>query len=293
LTQPRLTLDTFNNVQTGNAGFGGNFIASSPIGWRDSFRLFRGGNQVGSIGMDSSGTKLQIFTGPSGDDADASVTIDPLGNVGIGTTSSFADSKLSVEGGSGNGVRGDADSDIGVWGKSHSGWGVYGESDTSSGVHGASDTGDGVVGVSYGHFGVAGYTTVGTGVYGDNGNSNTNGHAGYFNGRVHITGNLIVDGTFSNPSDIRLKEQIQPLRYGLSELLRLQPVTWKWRAEPAGELQLGLVAQEVEHVLPEVVQHDPDPDQPLGLNYVGLMPVTIKRDPGTTGKDRRPAETHH
>ena len=90
------------------------------------------------------------------------------------------------------------------------------------------------------------------------------------------TAAMVVDGTISNPSDARLKEQIRPLSYGLSELLRLQPVTWKWKAEPEGRRQLGLVAQEVEHVLPEVVQHDPDPDRPLGLNYVGLMPVTIK-----------------
>lgn len=49
-------------------------------------------------------------------------------------------------------------------------------------------------------FGVSGYTTVGTGVYGDNGNSNSNGHAGYFNGRVHVTKGLVVEGNLSAPN---------------------------------------------------------------------------------------------
>ena len=67
--------------------------------------------------------------------------------------------------------------------------GVRGDSNTA-GVYGTSDSGSGVVGTSTSGFGVAGNTKSGTGVYGDNRNSNTTGHAGYFNGRVNVTGNL-------------------------------------------------------------------------------------------------------
>jgi hypothetical protein len=53
--------------------------------------------------------------------------------------------------------------------------------------------GPGVKGTSGNGFGVAGYSTNGAGVYGDNGNSNTVGYAGSFNGRVNITGNLMAN----------------------------------------------------------------------------------------------------
>ncbi len=48
-------------------------------------------------------------------------------------------------------------------------------------------------GTSASGLGVGGYTTDGTAVYGSNGNSNTVGHAGYFNGRVRTTGELRTD----------------------------------------------------------------------------------------------------
>jgi len=38
----------------------------------------------------------------------------------------------------------------------------------------------------------------------------------------------------------------------------------------------GLVSQEVDAVLPELVLRHTEPEKPLGLNYVGLVPVTIR-----------------
>jgi hypothetical protein len=73
-----------------------------------------------------------------------------------------------------------------------------------------------------------------------------------------------------------LKQDVKSLGYGLSELQRLRPVTWHWKAELSGDVQLGLIAQEVEPLMPELVQHDGDAVQPLRLNYIGLMPVMIK-----------------
>jgi endosialidase-like protein len=66
------------------------------------------------------------------------------------------------------------------------------------------------------------------------------------------------------------------LGYGLRELLQLRPVTWNWKDKPDQGRQLGLIAQEVEPVLPELVITDKDADQTKALNYVGLVPVTIK-----------------
>jgi trimeric autotransporter adhesin len=81
---------------------------------------------------------------------------------------------------------------------SGAGNGLYGESMGAggSGIKGVGFS-RGVTGFSVGGFGVAGETIGGTAVYGNNGNSDTDGHAGYFNGRVRITQGLSVGGAFS------------------------------------------------------------------------------------------------
>jgi hypothetical protein len=58
-----------------------------------------------------------------------------------------------------------------------------------------------------------------------------------------------------------------------------------------GGRQLGLIAQEVETVLPELVTTDKDTEQTKGLNYIGLVPVAIKaiQEQGTAGLDQRAA----
>src|SRR6266404_1673971 len=105
------------------------------------------------------------------------MTITNGGNVGIGITSPTA--KLQVQASTGTSIYGIGPST-----------GVRGDSTDGAGVYGVTESGSGVAGTSTSGFGVAGSTMSGTGVYGDNGNSNTTGHAGYFNGRVNITGNL-------------------------------------------------------------------------------------------------------
>ena len=93
---------------------------------------------------------------------------------------------------------------------------------------------------------------------------------------VRVPGNLIVTGTFSNPSDVRLKTGVANLRYGLNEVMQLRPVTWKWKDRAAGTPQLGLIAQEVRSILPELIIEEKEKDQLLSLNYLGLLPVVIK-----------------
>ena len=90
------------------------------------------------------------------------------------------------------------------------------------------------------------------------------------------TDTVSVPGTFTNPSDARLKIGITNLHYGLSEVLRLRPVTWTWKDRPDGRAALGLVAQDVQPILPELVIQGSDKDQMLSMNYLGLLPVVIR-----------------
>jgi hypothetical protein len=78
-----------------------------------------------------------------------------------------------------------------------------------------------------------------------------------------------VNGTIQT-SDRRLKENIRRLPYGLKELMQLKPVAYSWKSDPSSK-KIGLIAQEVQQVVPEVV-HD---GEYLGMNYGELVPVLI------------------
>lgn len=84
-----------------------------------------------------------------------------------------------------------------------------------------------------------------------------------------------TNGTIQT-SDARLKQNIVNLRYGLQELLQLRPVTFQWKDNLNGRTQLGLIAQEVEKLIPEAVERSADPQAPLGMNYSNLLPLVIK-----------------
>jgi hypothetical protein len=118
---------------------------------------------------------------------------------------------------------------------------------------------------------VYGYSAAGNAVYGQAGAS---ANAGYFQGNVIVTG-CISASNLACPSDERLKRDITPLSYGLPEVLRLRPVTWQWKDATRTEPKLGFVAQDVEPVLPELIIQNADNKGALGLNYMGLVPVTI------------------
>ena len=77
-------------------------------------------------------------------------------------------------------------------------------------------------------------------------------------------------------SDARLKDGITDLGYGLREVLQLRPVTFQWKDRQDGRQQVGLLAQEVQPIVPEVVIAGEDPAATLGMNYANLVPVVIK-----------------
>jgi len=95
-----------------------------------------------------------------------------------------------------------------------------------------------------------------------------------------------TDGTI-NTSDAREKTNVHNLQYGLKELMQLRPVSFNWIARPETGTKLGLIAQEVEAILPEVVansQRTPslntepgnENTDRLGMYYSDLIPVLIK-----------------
>ncbi|HXI90577.1 MAG TPA: tail fiber domain-containing protein [Blastocatellia bacterium] len=84
-----------------------------------------------------------------------------------------------------------------------------------------------------------------------------------------------LNGTIQT-SDARLKQGIANLKYGLSQVMQLRPVSFQWKAGNDKSTHLGLIAQEVDAVVPEAVQKGADAAAPLGMNYSDLIPVLIK-----------------
>lgn len=76
-------------------------------------------------------------------------------------------------------------------------------------------------------------------------------------------------------SDLRMKRDIGALHHSLRDILALRGVRFKWQSEgEAGKDQLGLIAQEVESVFPELVETGPDGMK--GIHYQGLMAPLIE-----------------
>ena len=95
-----------------------------------------------------------------------------------------------------------------------------------------------------------------------------------------------TNGTI-NTSDRREKKNINALHYGLAEVLQMQPVSFNWKNKNSPDLKLGLIAQELQELIPEVVQsHAWEIDEVsgelskkelerLGVYYSDLVPVLI------------------
>ena len=84
-----------------------------------------------------------------------------------------------------------------------------------------------------------------------------------------------VNGTVQT-SDARLKKGITNLNYGLHQVMQLRPVTFQWKDSSDRRTHVGLIAQEVQSVMPEMIEGQRDPNAPLGMNYNNLIPVLIK-----------------
>ena len=84
-----------------------------------------------------------------------------------------------------------------------------------------------------------------------------------------------VNGTIQT-SDRRLKKNIEPLAYGLEEILQLNAVDYHWNNEENAEQKHpGLIAQELLEIIPEVVSVPDEGSDPLGVKYAELVPVLI------------------
>ena len=85
--------------------------------------------------------------------------------------------------------------------------------------------------------------------------------------KLHVDGDIHYTGAVADVSDRRLKDHITPLTDQLVKVTALQPVSFVMKGDLTTEL--GLIAQDVEPLFPELVKTNPD--GMMTLNYVGLI----------------------
>jgi hypothetical protein len=82
------------------------------------------------------------------------------------------------------------------------------------------------------------------------------------------------NGSVSNVSDIKLKKNIAPLMDALKKVLSLRGVSFAWKSAPDASRQIGLIAQEVEGLFPEMVTAGPDGSK--AVNYSAMVAILIE-----------------
>ncbi|MFA5927946.1 MAG: tail fiber domain-containing protein [Candidatus Margulisiibacteriota bacterium] len=99
-------------------------------------------------------------------------------------------------------------------------------------------------------------------------------------GDIRATGKVFGAGGFTDPSDLRLKKDITPLSNSLSKILELQGVNYNWRVQEfplmefSADKQIGLIAQDAEKVIPEIVSTDKEGYK--GISYNKLTPFLVE-----------------
>jgi hypothetical protein len=97
---------------------------------------------------------------------------------------------------------------------------------------------------------------------------------------LHVVGDICYTGGITNCSDGRYKENVATIDNALDKVEQLRGVEYKWKKNQYPEMrfsdrqQLGLVAQEVKEVLPELVTEDKNGY--YSIDYVKLTPILIE-----------------
>jgi len=103
-------------------------------------------------------------------------------------------------------------------------------------------------------------------------------------GQIDGSGNVIFVGNitaYGSTSDIRLKENVEVIPDAINKVKQLKGITFNYKKD--GKKSTGLIAQDLEKVLPEAVYEssdiDDDDDKHLAIRYgntVGLLVEAIK-----------------
>jgi len=199
------------------------------------------------------------------------MALDFSGKVGIGTTTPEYALHVESNSTSARTMYGEATansgSTIGVFGKSASpsGFAVFGQATASTGfAYGGRFESYSSVGVCV--LGFADDTNgVNYGVVGDC--RSPNGFDFYAAG----------PGTnYGSGSSRRWKNNIEPISDPLDKIAKLQGVYFNWDDEHGGNHDVGMIAEEVGRVLPEIVNYEENGIDAIGMDYSKMTPLLVE-----------------
>jgi hypothetical protein len=98
------------------------------------------------------------------------------------------------------------------------------------------------------------------------------------NANVLIKKNLIVGGTITSPSDIKLKENVVPLKAEVSEkIMQIQTKEYNYIEVP-NKKHYGFIAQDIEKLLPDLINIIESEEGIIKtVNYVEFIPLLIQK----------------
>ncbi|MGB0864604.1 MAG: tail fiber domain-containing protein, partial [Saprospiraceae bacterium] len=102
-----------------------------------------------------------------------------------------------------------------------------------------------------------------------NGNDTDNSN----NRTLFVNGSIGATSAFNNDSDRRLKENIQTIPNALDKVLQMRGVTYQWKDGRETGDRMGFIAQEVEPILPQVVDNKNDH---YTMQYAPITAVLIE-----------------
>lgn len=89
---------------------------------------------------------------------------------------------------------------------------------------------------------------------------------------LDVSGSIRASGTILQSSDERLKENIYPIDNAFDRVNNIEGVYFNWKDK--SERNVGVLAQQVEKVLPEVVSQDGNGY--LNVDYGGIVPLLLE-----------------
>jgi hypothetical protein len=122
------------------------------------------------------------------------------------------------------------------------------------------------------------------------GHENLETNTGYFNQSLVVNGPVTATA-FNPPSDARFKTNVVPLSGSLAKVQKLQGVSFDWNraAFPKRNFsegrQIGLIAQETEKIVPEVVSTDKEGYKSLSYDKLTALLIEAVKEQQATISD--------
>ena len=109
----------------------------------------------------------------------------------------------------------------------------------------------------------------------------------FLNSNVTLIGQIVTSATatsYQTSSDYRLKEDLQDFK-GLDMVSKIPVYDFKWKADESRSY--GVIAHELQEVLPDAVSGDKDAEDMQGVDYSKIVPLLVKSIQELTAKVER------